>query len=75
MTTILIPFHPRTRRVLAGPWFGFDAREAKQREMRRIMAEDKYEHLTCDDVIIRPWWRLWRATPAHQINLTLEGAP
>lgn len=66
---ILLPYHPRTFRVLAGPWYGLRLRDAKQMAMREAMAADLFEHVSCGQVMLRPWWRLWQRTPALVVHL------
>lgn len=66
---ILLPYHPRTFKVLAGPWYGLKLRDAKQMAMREAMAADLFQHVSCDQVTLRPWWRLWQRTPALVVHL------
>lgn len=66
---ILLPYHPRTLKVLAGPWYGLRLRDAKQMAQREAMAADVFAHISCTQVTLRPWWRLWQRTPALAIEL------
>lgn len=59
---MLIPYDPETHVVLQGRYLGLQARHA--REMAGQHLSRAYKIVEIQMTRIRPWWRLWRSTPA-----------
>ena len=65
LATTWLPYDERTRRVLHGPHAGQPLAEAEDRERRRLLRT--HAHVRTRTVTLRPWWRLWRRTPARML--------
>lgn len=59
---VTLPYHPASGQVLRGRWRGHPLAEAciSETEWLRLA----YRHVRVQRVTCRPWWRLWRETPA-----------
>lgn len=71
--TRTLAYHPRTRRIRAGPERGVhvdDAETLLARCLRRTYGACRVEHVT-----LRPWWRLWQPTPALRLTPVYQRGP
>lgn len=65
LSTITLPYCPRTRRVLATEYRGLHLGDAVSDAMNHLMQH--YRHVRVRTITVRPWQRWWRQTPARQL--------
>ncbi|GAA5515075.1 hypothetical protein Dcar01_03839 [Deinococcus carri] len=56
-----LPYDSTTSQVLSGPYRGLPIRDAEEREVEHLL--QTYRYIRARTVTLRPWWRLFRATP------------
>ncbi|MBZ9713776.1 hypothetical protein [Deinococcus multiflagellatus] len=65
-TTVTLPYgDDAQQRVLCGVYRGMPVWDAS-RHVASALTEH-WHHIRVTDVVVRPWWRLWRRTPAKRV--------
>jgi hypothetical protein len=69
--TTLLPYHPQSFEVLDGIYRGLPLKMAEGLERQRLQERRPRCGVSSRKVTLRPWWRVFRATPA--LRLTVGG--
>ncbi|BDP44818.1 hypothetical protein DAETH_47870 (plasmid) [Deinococcus aetherius] len=72
LDTLVWPYDPATGRILSGLYRGARVMDIEAFQARRLCA--LYGHAHATTVLLRPWWRLWRVTPARVLRPVPRGA-
>lgn len=62
VATVTLAYNPETDWVLRGPYRGMDVDDALNMETRHLL--ETFSCVVASFRTVRPWWRLWRPTPA-----------